>query len=221
MKFSNADWDRWVEWLDLIRKDLSRIRNDASIFATYREVIAANRDWISQNHGDRFCQFVVRSYVSAATLGVRRHVKIDRKALSMARLLDQIHKCADQITFDFYQARFPRKPDDVDWQSRAFSDFSDDGTSVSTSRVSHDIAILQAIPGELERYADRALAHLDPRGLEGSFTFEVLDGAIRKFDDLVCRYEVLLTGRGCSTLESVVQYPWTRIFNVPLRRQPA
>jgi hypothetical protein len=221
MKFTDADWERWVDWMLKIRADLGRVRNDASIFATYREIVDSNQDWIGKHHGHRFCQFVIRSYVSAATLGVRRHLKVKENAVSMARLLDQIHKTGGQITLDFYRRRFPKNDNDIDWQSNAFAELSDGGEVVAAANVKRDIEMLEQLPAELEDYADRVLAHLDPRGFEGTFTFGILDDAIQKFDQLVCKYEVFLTGSGSGTLEAVVQYPWERTFDVPLRKPPA
>jgi len=39
VKFDDATWNRWSEWIDVIREDMSRIRNDAAIFSTFRRVV--------------------------------------------------------------------------------------------------------------------------------------------------------------------------------------
>jgi hypothetical protein len=216
VKFDEAAWSRWGERMKMIRDDVSRTRNDAAIFSTFRRVVGENHEWIDQHHGARFCQFVVRSYVSAASLGVRRHAK--KEAASMAGLLSQIHKCAARITFPFYQSKFPRNPNDVDWQTVSFSRFSTDGGTVSAGIVERDLSDLEQISETIETYADRVIAHLDARGFDRSFSFSDLESAIRKFDELVCRYEGFLSGSAPNSLEAVVQYPWERIFDVPLRQ---
>lgn len=218
MKLDEAAWTRWTGWIDAIRNDMSRIRNDAAIFSTFQQLVVDNRDWIGEHHGHRFCQFVFRSYISAASLGVRRHAKKKDDAVSIAKLIAQMQLCPNQITIEFYRQKFPREPNDIDWQSNSFARLSDDGNIVSAKVLERDAAELKQLSGTIEMYADRVLAHLDPKGFTDTFTFGELERAIRNFDELVCRYEGFLTGSSSDTLEAVVQYPWEQIFDVPLRK---
>ena len=218
MKFDETAWTRWSGWIDTIRGDMSRIRNDAAIFSTFRRLVVENRDWIAEHHGLRFCQFVVRSYVTAASLGIRRHVKKKDDAVSMARLIAQMQLCASQITLAFYWSKFPRNPDDVEWQPACFGRLSEDGTIVSSTILERDATNLEELGKTIEGYADRVLAHLDPKGFADTFTFDDLEKAIRNFDELVCRYQGFLTGSSSNTLEAVVQYPWERIFEIPFKK---
>jgi hypothetical protein len=218
VKLDEAAWMRWSGWIDTIRKDMSRIRNDAAIFSGFQRLVVDNREWIAEHKGHRFCQFVFRSYVTAACLGVRRHVKKKDNAVSMAKLIAQMQLCPDQITIEFYRSQFPRDPNDIDWQSNSFRRLSEDGNVVSAGILERDAAQLNQLSGTIETYADRVLAHLDPKGFTDTFTFDELEKAIHNFDELVCRYEGFLTGSSSDTLEAVVQYPWEQIFNVPLTK---
>lgn len=218
MKLDDTAWNRWTGWIDTIRKDMSRVRNDAAIFSTFRQIVLDNRAWIAEHKGERFCEFIFRSYVAAASLGVRRHVKKKGDAVSMAKLIAQMQLCPNQITIDFYRAKFPSDPNDIGWQSSSFRRLSEDGKAVSLSILERDASALKQLSTTIETYADRVLAHLDPKGFTDTFTFDELDKAIRNFDELVCRYEGFLTGSSSNTLEAVVQFPWERIFDVPLRK---
>jgi hypothetical protein len=218
VKFDDAAWTRWRGWIDTIRIDMSRTRNDAAIFSDFRRLVIENQDWIAQHKGLRFCHFVFRSYVTSAALGVRRHVKKKDDAISMARLISQMQLCPDQITLKFYRSRFPSDPNDIDWQPVCFRRLSDDGTVVSSRILQSDALELKRLSTTIEKYADRVLAHLDAKGSTDVFTFDDLDKAVRNFDELVCRYEGFLTGSSAPTLEAVVQDRWEQIFDVPLRK---
>lgn len=219
MKFDDAVWDQWTTWIDEIKSDLSQVVNAKAIFEEFRSVLEKNDAWIMEKHGERFCRFVVRGYVIHVVLGIRRHTKIKRESISLARLLDQMRKCAPQITFDYYMKRFPVDRQGLDWQSALFAKFSENGTTMSADLFGRDIESLKESADVTETYVDKALAHLDSDKFDGHLTFKEIHEAIERFDRLTCRYLSLLKGGiGYHTLKATVLYPWTRIFDVPLRR---
>jgi hypothetical protein len=219
MKFDDAAWEQWTTWIDEIKSDLSHVVNAKAIFEGFRGVLEKNEAWITANHGDRFCRFVVRGYVIHVVLGIRRHAKIKRESISLARLLDQMQKCAPQITFDYYMKRFPADPRSFDWQSPMFEKFSANGSTMSEEPIRHDLESLKASADVTEMFVDKALAHLDSKKFDGELTFKEIHEAIEQFDKLTCRYlNFLKGGIGYETLKAAVQYPWMRIFDVPLRR---
>jgi hypothetical protein len=217
MKFEDTTWTKWTEWIGAIKTDLSNIVNARAVFKEFRDVLEKNDAWIRQNHGDRFCGFVVRGYVIHVVLGVRRHAKTKGESISLARLLDQMRKCAGQVTVDSYVKLLPSEPSTIRWQQATFAAFSRDGKVLSEEIIGADLDKLRQCAGTIESFADKALAHLDSKKFDGELTFGAIHDAIGVCDKLVCRYLGLLKGDGYDTLEASVQYPWTRIFSVPLR----
>jgi hypothetical protein len=230
MKFEFSSWALWGTWIEKIASDVSTRLNDAAQFGVFRKTVAENSGWIDRHQGGAFCQFVTRSYVTAASLGVRRHVKrTDSNSIALARLLEQIAKCAPQITFGFYQLRFPRAPNDIEWQASTFGRLCADpaplanestaaGVAVSASIVEGDLAKLDTLTQTIEEYADRVLAHLDKRGFSTTFTFAELDQALHAFDELVCKYQAFLTGSAPNSHVAVALYSRERIFTVPWKQ---
>jgi hypothetical protein len=219
MKFDDATWKRWTVWIGSIKDDLSQTINDRALFRTFGTVWEQNAAWITEHHGDRFCRFVVRGHVARTALGIRRHSKT-KESISLAHLLEQIRKCAPQITFQFYETRYPRDAGGMDWQTAAFRLLSTDGDTVSAEVVGRDLETLRQSADASEKFADKVIAHLDSNGFKDKLTFGSMHGAVDRLDKLTCRYLRFLGGSGYDTLEAHPQYPWDRIFTVPLKRPP-
>lgn len=83
------------------KKDLQQTVNDQALFREFVTIVQMNAKWITRNHGDLYCNFIIRSYVASAVLGIRRHVKRN-DTHSMMRVMEQMHKCASRVTYEFY-----------------------------------------------------------------------------------------------------------------------
>ncbi|MCG2682801.1 MAG: hypothetical protein L6306_04220 [Planctomycetales bacterium] len=216
MKVDDENWKQWRGWAEKIRDDLTNEVNAQAVFAGFNEVVQKNKDWIDSHNGDLFTDFVMRSYAASAFLGIRRQLKINKDSVSLLRLLDQISKYADQITYDFYLTVFPLKPRYIDWQKWTFRNLSDDGKSVCKRIVVADIADTKKLNTKIELVADRIFAHLDKRETNTVLTFDELRASIDHFNKLTCKYIAFLLGEGRSSLEAMFCYDWKKIFSYPL-----
>jgi hypothetical protein len=221
MKFDDDVWKRWAEeWLPRIKKDLQQTIRDQVVFRDFRTVVADNVDWIDSFEGGFFCHFVARSYLASAALGVRRHVKSNDGAISLMRLLEQIAKCASQITYGHYLVYFPLEADGAPWQELTFGSLAKDGTPRVLSReiIAADMQKLRDLSAKVETFADKNLAHLDRNGFDGHIAWEEIEAAVSQFDRTACRYITLLTGDGYQTLEPTILINWQRVFDNPMRK---
>jgi hypothetical protein len=218
LKVDQETWVRWQTWIKSIKTDLGRTVNDRAIFREFLKVVRENSEWIDEHRSGRFCAFVVRCYVARTVLGIRRHVKLDKDSISLARLLQQMREGAKQVTFEFYTTQFPIDPNSVPWQEVTYRSLSEGGKVLSQEVIEKDERVLQELTATIEAFADRALAHIDKRGFEGTLTFAELDRAIDAFDQVVARYIAFITGDGYDSLEAVVQYDWVEVFRHPLIR---
>ncbi len=216
MKLDDATFDRWVEWANAIRVDITRLTYDKLIFDGFQDIVSANVEHIAANSGGVFCHFVRRCYAAKAALGVRRHLKKRRGEVSLMHLMDQIRKCADQFTYDFYLSKYPRDEDNVEWQKSTFRRFSHDGEKVAAEVVEQDIKSAEDIGAAIESLVDRQWAHMDKRGFDGKVTFSHLGSTIGLFDKLACKYLLLVTGGESTTLRPAMSSDWEAIFRVPI-----
>ena len=105
-------------------------------------------------------------------------------------------------------------------QKGTFGNLSDDGVILSRAKIEADATQLWKSANVIEEFADRVVAHLDPRGADEAFSYGDLALATAEFDRIACRYIVLLTGDGYESLRPVIQFNWERVFDFPLRMRP-
>jgi len=215
MKLDNTVFDRWFEWADKIKSDLTNIVNNEQIYCHFEEVVSANWNHIVANEGQLFWNFVKECYGVQAALGVRRHVKIDDDSISLMKLLNQINIYSKQFTYDFYIKRYPIDPNCFEWQKSTFNRFSTDGIVVSEEIITNDMQDLEKIAGAVGDFVDRTMAHLDKRGPAKDVTYDDLNTSIDLFNKMTRRYLALITADGYVTLKPTIQFSWKKIFSVP------
>lgn len=89
----------------------------------------------------------------------------------------------------------------------------------SETLIGEHIDTFKKLTAQIEAYVDRTVAHLDPKGFNGTVTFKDLDSAIVALDDLATKYICLFTGRGYpGSLAPTIQFNWKRIFDVAWRK---
>jgi hypothetical protein len=80
----------WNAWLNIIFKDVQRLLIQQQIYAEVRAIINANK---SIQEGSSFYGWMNDVYIDSMVIGVRRQVDMDRRTVSLVRLLDGIaHK---------------------------------------------------------------------------------------------------------------------------------
>lgn len=216
MKLDKDIFNKWVDWIEKIKADLTGTINNQQIYNYFIEVVNANLEHIKKNHGVLFCDFVRKCYAVQAAIGVRRHIKTDEDSISLMRLLGQIKKCANQFTYDFYLERYPINRNKFEWQKSMFLNFSKDGKAVSEEMVNNDIQQLKNIGSKVSNFVDRGMAHLDKRGYDVKVTFADLRKSIDSFNKIACKYICFIKSEGYFTLEPTIQFDWQKIFTVPL-----
>ncbi len=216
IKLDLERWDRWVQWIEKVRIDLKSALVDRTVFRGFSDIVSDNRAWIAEHYGGRFCEFVARAYVARVAAAVRRHSRSHKDAITLTGILEQMERCAPQLTFDFFLERFPGGGEAHFTQSATFKYVSQDGRVASEALIRQDIDELQRLTTKVEAFVDKELAHLDRKGLATPATFNDLDSALDALDQMACKYLTLLTGGHRDALAGTIQEPWEEIFTVPL-----
>jgi hypothetical protein len=215
-KLTKEIYERWTAWIEKIRDDLQDIVNYHQVYECFVKMVNANLQHVQKNHGRLFCDFVRKCYGVHAATGIRRHVKSDKDSISLMKLLDQLQKSASQFTYAFYLQQFPLETDKWEWQKSTFARFSENRECLSLKIISEDIETIKNIAGKVSDFTDRAIAHLDQRGIEEAITYDDMANAIDLFNQTACKYIALITGDGYTTLKPTILYDWAKIFTVPL-----
>ena len=215
-RLTNKTFERWKSWTNKIEADLQNIINYHQIYEYFIKMVNENLLHVQKNDGTIFCSFVRKCYGVHAAAGIRRHVKNEKDSISLMKLLDQLEKSANQFTYEFYLQQFPSEKGKWKWEKSTFSSFSDNQQHLSKDIIFSDMDTLKSIAGKVSNYTDRAIAHLDPRGIQEDVTYDDLATAINLFNRTACKYFTLITGAGYTTLKPSILNDWTKIFTVPM-----
>lgn len=159
------------------------------------------------------------NYIAAAALAVRRHVVRDKKSICLDELLEEFGRHPSLFSRDNFLSYYLRH-DLAPLADRMFDNFASlGGNQLSRAVVKADRAKLGTATEKAERFATKALAHLD-RIPPGPTTYSDLDSALDALEALVEKYQQLFGASG-KLLPTIVD-DWKRVFSEPwILRRPS
>ncbi len=148
-------------------------------------------------------------------MGIRRQIKIDDDSISFARLLKEISDTPEVLSRNRFVALY--KGSTVEhFADRDFDEFAGkEGNHVDPSLVKKDFENLKEKAKELEKYADKRIAHLDKRKPKTIPKFKDVDDCIDFLEELMKKYYLLFHAKSLLSILPVYQYDWKAIFREP------
>jgi hypothetical protein len=214
---TELELEQLTEWRNSLAK-ISRDMRDALtrrlIFREVQEIVRRNeRLW------GRFNAWMKANYIAAASLAVRRHVVRDKKSICFDQLLEEFGRRPSLFSRDNFRSYYTR-PDLARLADRMFDKFAGSGgNQLSRAVVKTDRTKLRKATEKAERFATKALAHLD-RIPPGPTTYGDLDSALDALETLVEKYLQLFGASG--KLQPTMVDDWKRVFSEPwILRQPS
>ena len=208
---------KWNRWMKEIHDDIQALVIAEKIFQSMWTVIKTNPKIQKQK---TFCWYLESTYASYAFMGVRRQVKEDKKknSISFARLLREIADNAAKISRQFYKD-LRKGLSSEKWADKEFDRFcKNPGDShISPHMVEADLVKLKATGKSCGDFADRVLAHCDPRGPTAIPEIKEADRAIETLHKLYLKYHQMLHAQAILNLHPIYQYYWQEIFDYPWR----
>jgi hypothetical protein len=171
--------------MDAIHRDVGHLLLRRTLFNHLHDIRAKNPDLLRT--GNPFFAFLGELFVDSVVVGIRRHLKKDENCL--VRLLQDL-----------------TEPPGLPLRSGGYLD-----VATPTS----DIDELKRIASACEDYADKRIAHLDPRGPDMPAPQEVYD-ALDALERMIKKYFLLLHG-GSIDIEPHLLVPFDDAFTFPWR----
>lgn len=90
---------KWLRWLEVIKGEVSEL-----VIAkhTFHEVQQLIKDNPLLHQPSSFYDYLSRTYISHAVIGLRRQVKCDHRSISMARLFTEMIETPQTFTRTYY-----------------------------------------------------------------------------------------------------------------------
>ena len=216
---SDATFNRWNNWLEKIKDEVTRLLVNRHIFWEVQEIIKANA---RIQKPSSFYEWMGNLYATDAAIGVRKQIDFDKRSISFARLFTEIAESPGILSRDRFLAMYKGNPNpDVKtfFEKRAhrdFEKFAQLGSShIDPALVTADLTTLKENSKNLQQYANKRVAHIDEAAFDKLPTFHELNECLDFLEGLVKKYMLLFRATNYHKLLPTWQYDWKVIFREP------
>ncbi|MCB9813734.1 MAG: hypothetical protein H6772_05005 [Pseudomonadales bacterium] len=207
--------DKWIRYSNDIRVDAQNLMIKTKLYDDYIEIVKANK---SIQNPDDFHQWIMRNYFESALMSIRRLTDDHRGCISLINLLEDMKCYHHLITKNFYLRDLKNGdgliPTTKDYASDWFDEnYSTNDKDLDQNIVESDIGELKKQTQLVEKFIDNTLAHKNKgsRGKQAIKT-EKIRQAIKKIEEVTCKYLDLLGHGSYQELTPVWQYDHKSIF---------
>jgi len=217
--FEDEIFAKWQRWVRQINEQITRLRFRRMLWRGTLELMQS-----AEVKDGTYAAFLTGLYVDGQAMGIRRLSTAGDDEISIGRLLLEITQHPTVISRD----RIRSIPDltgldehdralRLQWADEGFASWVAPGTNVIDIQIpTSDLGQLSDQAKKVVAFANRTVAHLDPRGWDASLTFGELTRAIDTVSDLHARYLLLLTGVAKGMLTPTIQGDWREPFRQAL-----
>ncbi len=205
---------RWRVWLPQMRRDLTDLLGKREIFWELQEVAKENAKVL---HPGAFFDWMCRNYIVALTVGIRSFTDQSRNSHSLWRLLYEILENPGVIDRATHVRMYVSSPMGEDLGHMSFNATVGKGSSCLSQRaIRADLRRLEDASERVRRFVNKRVAHrTKPGEIRRLPRFNEVDAALDVLDNMLCKYNLLLTAQGMSSLHATRQYDWREVLWEP------
>ena len=208
--------NRWRRWLPAMKKDLTHLLGKREIFWELQDVAKENHRILE--HGS-FFDWMCTNYIATAAIGIRTFADHRRDVHSLWRMLYEMLEHPGVLSRRAHKAFYrgtPRFPD-FDLADRSFDNIAGKGKSaISQQDIRRDLREIEDSSERVRKFANKRVAHRTPAGqLRRLPKFNELDASMDTIDRLFCKYNLVLTASGMTSVFATRQYNWMEVLYEP------
>ena len=204
--------DKWRRWLGEIKQQVYSVMQSRHVYNETVAIIHANK---SLPKTSVFYGQLQVWYADSVIMAIRRQAKIDRQAISLARLMDEMRENPELISREYWTDLCKGYVVE-EFSDRMFDHLAGRGAKhVDPTVVEADLVRFRNSLRSCERWADKRVAHFDAGKAPKPPTFGELDEALESLDEMLKKYFNLVTADAIAFTTPEIQYNWKRIFEHP------
>ena len=205
---------RWRRWLPAMKSDLQDLLGRREIFWDLQDLAEENPEIL--NPGS-FFDWMCRSHVIALTVGVRSFVDFDRRSRSLARLLYEMLESPGVISRAWHVRMYRGTPIGEEFGHMSFNASVGKGRAfLPQTAIRSDLRRIEDASERVRRFVNKRVAHrASPGAIRRMPRLNELDNALDTLDQVFCKYNLLLTATGSSSLHATRQYDWREVLWEP------
>lgn len=205
---------RWRKWLPEIKRHLQDLLGRQEIFWDLQEIAKRNPAILSPR---AFFDWMCRSHMIAMSVGVRTHVDFDKRSRSLARILYEMLERPRVITREWHVRMYRTTPIGEELGHMSFNSCVGKGKSFLPQTVIRgDLRRIEDASERIRRFVNKRVAHSANRGaIRRVPRLHDLDAALHTLDEIFCKYNMLLTAEGSSSVRAPRPYDWREVLGNP------
>jgi hypothetical protein len=202
---------RWRSWLPALRFGLRELLGNREVFWQLQEVAKLNPKILKDG---RFFDWMCVNYIRAQTVAIRSFDDHDRKSRSLARMIYEILENKGVINRETFVRMYMRESSEI---ARGNFDFDTlagrNRTCLSQVTIRGDLKKIEDACERVRRFVNKRIAHLNkPGDIRRLPTYDEVDSALNVLDEVFCKYDLLLTAQGMTTMHATSQSEWREIL---------
>lgn len=210
MKHHDQLFEKWNQWLEIIRNDVTSLSVSRHIFWEVQNIIKANP---KIQLASSFYEWMGPTYAVFQSIGLRRLVDPRKGTVSFRRLLEEIARQPGVISRERYVTLYEDPVIRKRIANKGFDKFAGVGQPhINPGMVREDRdQIVKKIEG-MKDYVDKRVAHFAERGLTRPPTYGDIDDCLDFVEVLLIKYLAVLRAEMHPHILPVWQYDWKQIF---------
>ena len=201
---------RWIRWLPRLQEEIRNLYFKNDIFQGICEIIEENAnisqpciifDWMYHNH------------IDSMVIGLRKFNDGDNRSTSFRRMLEEIKENNKLINRNNNKGLHSNKNE----ADSTFDKLVGHGKDfLSEAQITKDIKTITTTEVRVKKYANKVVAHSNPKGKIRKYPeYPELIAMLKKIDEIFCKYYCLLTGKHLGDNHAVIDGNWKTVFFEP------
>ncbi len=204
---------RWKRWLPGMRRDLTSLLASQEIFWDLQEVAKQNPKVLLP--GD-FFDWMCSNYVATVSIGIRSFTDQSNGSHSLWRMLYEILENPGIIDRAVHVRMYVPAPG-AEYGHSTFDNVVGPGRAfLSQQAIRTDLRRIEDSSERVRRFVNKRIAHRNSPGkIRRLPRFNEIDAALRTLDEILCKYNLLLTAQGMASLRAAFQHDWRHVLWEP------
>ena len=209
----NRRFEKWDEWLSIIRDDVEMLVEHRKIFRGLMEIVK-NNPTLQIQRDNPFARFIGNTYKAFIATTVRRQLKRNQDN-SFVGLLCEIKDTPHLLSRERFVDLFPQLE-----RKEAYLVFTQkfsgtDKDYIDLVGIEQDLKTLKVLGEKLEDFTDKRIAHHDQQPPKSIPMFKEVDACIDYLVELTKKYWFLFKGEEIEGDLVPVLDDWQEIFREP------
>ena len=206
-------FEKWNQWLDVIKNDVTNLSVSRHIFWEVQNIIKANP---KIQLASSFYEWMGPAYAVFQSIGLRRQIDRRKDVISFHRLLEEIVRRPGVISRERYVALYEEPVIRKHIADKAFDKFAGAGKRhINSGIVRKDRdQLIKKIDG-MKDYVDKRIAHFAQQGPTRLPTYGDIDDCLDFVETLLIKYLAVLRAEVWTGVLPTWQYDWKQIFRHP------